>query len=188
MNKIVKLIGKVGFCSIASMLTVDAVILPAQAATFWLDLKAPPPGPPLNASQQYNGTWDFKVELVEDAGIDKVKFTVLGSNSPSGSRFNGWMYMYEATQDSNNNNKYNFTGTDRGVRADGRPAPGSLTMEGMFITDPKTLMLTTVRSGPVTYDVSNIRTKVPEPPYNLSFLALGTLGVASALKSKVKAL
>lgn len=178
MNKTTKVLGKVIGRSVpwgiittscaVSMLTVGAVVAPAQAATlcFCYEVKGGE-----GASSSYNGSWTFSVDLLDP---NKIKLTVKGSNSPSGNRFNNRMYTYDVTEE---NGKYTFSGTNN-----------RLTISGMFTPSTNTLVI----NSPITSTSSNGKEipfdikSCPEPTFTLSLLALGTLGAASTLKRKQK--
>ena len=178
MNQTTKILEKVKLwqtfttCSVASILTFGAVVAPAQAATFMADVIRP--GFP---NSSYNGNWMFDVML--DTNTNKIKFTVTGSNSPSGDDFNGYMYMYSVTE---SNGKYSFNGSDPGVPSSSFP----LKMKGMYTPGTNTLMIDNpIMSGSINFEVSNIK-PVPEPTTIFSLLTLGSLGTASTLKRKLK--
>ncbi|MFN9671560.1 MAG: PEP-CTERM sorting domain-containing protein [Microcystis sp.] len=148
---------------------VAVAVEPAQAATLCYCYEVNRPGVPKSL---YNGSWLFGVSL--DTVMNKITFTVKGSNSPSGGKFNGTMYMYGVTE---SNGTYSFHGTNN-----------RLTMSGEFTPSTHTLII----KSPITSTSSggqeipfNVK-PCPEPTSTIGLLALGTLGAASTLKRKLK--
>lgn len=185
MNKIAKVIAGVGFRFIvttgivANILISDAVFLQAQASTFWVTIEGGE-----GASNAYDGVWDIKLDL--DTDNNKLKFTVLGSTSSETSAFNDCMYLFNVTE---SDGKYTiprqtvegFPGESGNKFCD----DGDLGLEGMFFTDPKSLMLTNpITSEEIEFKVTDIKSIniVPEPSAILGLMTISVIALGASKK------